>query len=41
MPLFQIHQAIDALIFGNVTNTKTIEQAWDILARTYKGVDRT
>ena len=40
MVLSQIHQAIDASIFEKIANAKTAKQAWDNLAKTYKGVDR-
>lgn len=40
MALSQIHQAIDMSVFGKISTAQTTKQAWDILAKAYRGVDK-
>ncbi|XP_027181738.1 uncharacterized protein LOC113780119 [Coffea eugenioides] len=36
----QIHQAINMLVFGKIATADTAKEAWDILEKTYKGINR-
>ncbi|XP_071933656.1 uncharacterized protein [Coffea arabica] len=38
--LSRIHQAIDMSVFGKIATVDTAKEAWDILDKTYKGIDR-
>lgn len=40
LALSQIHQAVDMEIFGKISMADTAKEAWDILEKTYKGIDR-
>ena len=36
----QIHQAINMSFFGKFATADTAKETWDILEKTYKGIDR-
>ena len=40
LALSQIHQAINMSIFEKIVTANTAKEAWDILEKTYKGIDR-
>ena len=40
LALSQIHQTIDMLVFEKIATTDTTKKTWDILEKTYKGIDR-